>query len=171
MVYVYKDSMGNSNWRIGYALLAVALAAVILGGCKPRSHTRQEWLNPQYKNADTFHGSVFLSASRPLCAFCHGRNLEGRKIWSIEVPGCSTCHFGPAGARAPSGASWDHVSAGHYMQEDSGGVCDACHQLYKSYGLEPQSCHGCHAHVTGQPWLDPKSPQYHGKSGRQCASL
>lgn len=161
--------MGNRNRRIGCALFAVTLAAIAFGGCKPKTHTSEEWLNPEYKNADTFHGSVFLNSSRPLCSVCHGRNLEGRKTGRVDVPGCSTCHFGPGGARVPQGASWAHGAADHSTQAASGSVCDACHQVYTSYGLEPQACHPCHepgaaAHELGQPWMDKKESGYHGAS-------
>jgi predicted CxxxxCH...CXXCH cytochrome family protein len=167
--------MGNSSRRMEYTLVAIGMAALVLGGCKPRTHTREEWLNPAYKNEDTFHGSVFVSSSRPLCAVCHGRNLEGRKIGRIEVPGCSTCHFSPGGARVPQGVAWTHGSTGHSKQESSGSVCDACHQVYASYGLEPKSCHGCHnlgvgAHALGQPWLDRKSQEFHATSALECSN-
>ncbi len=167
--------MGNSNRRIGYALFAVTLACIVFGGCKPKTHTSEEWLNPEFKNADTFHGSVFLNSSRPLCSVCHGRKLEGRKTGRVDVPGCSTCHFGPVGARVPQGGSWVHGAADHSTQAASGSVCDACHQVYTSYGLEPQACHPCHStpntedHELGQSWLDGKSPAFHGTSTLECS--
>jgi hypothetical protein len=53
-------------------------------------------------------------------------------------------------------------------------VCNQCHTLERSYGNGPAACHDCHGkqygHVLGQPWLDPKSAEFHGDSTLTCSS-
>jgi predicted CxxxxCH...CXXCH cytochrome family protein len=53
-------------------------------------------------------------------------------------------------------------------------VCNQCHSLERSYGNGPASCHDCHTHEKGQPWMDKKEPGYHGASvggdAAQCSA-
>ena len=112
------------------------------------------WLNPKSSN---FHGKSTLD-----CSSCHNTATE-----------CSSCHFGATGSKIPAGSSWAHGTTPHNQLASSEAVCNRCHELDRRYGNGPATCHDCHAqqsHVTGKPWLDPKSSQFHGNSSLSCSS-
>ncbi len=70
--------------------------------------------------------------------------------------------------KSPTGPTWTHGTTPHNQLAASEAVCNKCHTLERSYGNGPAACHDCHGtqsdHVLGQPWLDPKSAQFHGNS-------
>ena len=164
----------NSSMRRRYvvALSALVMATALLSGaCKPWTHDA-EWTNPQFKDTKDFHGTVVINrGSTTLCKACHGSDLKGLG----EIPGCYKCHFGPEGSRSPSGSSWNHGMAQHESLRPEEPMCNTCHELYRSNGLAPNTCHDCHSispetHPLGQSWLDKKSPDFHGKSTLDCST-
>ena len=164
----------NSSMRRRYvvALSAMVMATALLSGaCKPWTHDA-EWTNPQLKGTRDFHGTVVINrGSSTLCKACHGSDLKGLG----EIPGCYKCHFGPEGSRSPSGSSWNHGMAQHENLRPEEPRCNTCHELYRSNGLAPNTCHDCHSispetHPLGQSWLDKKSPDFHGKSTLDCST-
>jgi len=135
----------------------------------------EEWSNPEFKDTRDFHGTVVKNRGNNtlMCKICHGADLNG----STDNPGCYVCHFGPDGSRSPSGSLWGHGLFEHNRQISEQTVCNTCHDLYRSYGLNPGACHDCHAiapapglHPMGQTWLDRKSEEFHGKSTLMCSS-
>jgi hypothetical protein len=115
----------------------------------------QVWLDPK---SNQFHGESILN-----CASCHDLTAD-----------CTQCHFGASGSKVPDGSNWLHgYNDGHKNFEGFQGVCTKCHDLDRSYGNPPASCHDCHEiikHPTGKTWLDPKSTQFHGDSSLTCSS-
>lgn len=132
--------------------------------------TGQTWLD---KNSPTFHGSVAKN-DLASCAQCHGDDYAG----GLSGVSCSQCHFGPAGSKVPEGETWIHGTTPHSSLALYSAVCNQCHELNRSYGNEPSTCHDCHgsgvAHPTGQSWLDKNSSTFHGAEANsdltQCAA-
>ncbi len=115
----------------------------------------QAWLDE--KQTETFHGNSTLN-----CADCHDLDVK-----------CVQCHFGQDGSHVPAGVTWEHGTVPHDDQAiiDANAVCNTCHELNRSYGNGPESCHDCHIHETGQPWLDEKqTATFHGNSTLECAA-
>jgi DMSO/TMAO reductase YedYZ molybdopterin-dependent catalytic subunit len=83
----------------------------------------QSWLN---KTSPDFHGLSQLS-----CTDCHSAATE-----------CYACHFGPTGSTSPPG--WTHGTFPHGSVTEHAPVCNACHDLNRTYGHEPSGCHDCH---------------------------
>ena len=83
----------------------------------------EPWLN---KTSPDFHGDSLLN-----CADCHDLSIR-----------CNECHFGASGSKAPPG--WTHGTFPHDYLTDSAPVCTTCHDLNRSYGNGPASCHDCH---------------------------
>ena len=114
----------------------------------------QAWLDPMITG---FHGQSSLD-----CTDCHYPSTD-----------CTVCHFDATGSRTPPGSNWTHGNNDNHKNfEPFQDVCNACHDLNRSFNNPPVSCHDCHPTVThplGQIWLDPKSPQHHGQSGLDCA--
>jgi hypothetical protein len=103
-------------------------------------------------------GANFHGASSLTCSECHQTDLF-----------CSQCHFGPAGVKVPSGASYTHGDYPHdfLMLTTTGEVCDRCHTITKSYTAQPSTCHNCHEtppvpHPMGQEWISSQGAQFHG---------
>jgi predicted CxxxxCH...CXXCH cytochrome family protein len=169
-------SVRNKHAKLFYFIFMVLMVAVACTGCKktekPYNHRSETWLNPIYNAGPGSHGGIVQKrGSTVLCALCHGRQLQGEN----GLPGCDTCHFGPDGSRTPDAAAWQHGIASHATRKSEGAVCNACHDLYRSYGLGPKTCHNCHEgsnapHQAGQPWLDRKNADFHGASSLQCSS-
>ncbi|MEI6127547.1 MAG: hypothetical protein WCQ99_13460, partial [Pseudomonadota bacterium] len=134
---------------------------------------QENWTNPQAKNSGSFHSDeIKKRGNANLCRGCHGLSLKGTK----QTPSCYDCHFGPDGSRSPQGAGWIHGAIPHATLAGSEQVCNACHTLYRSYGLNPAACHDCHTtspppapHPLGKEWLDNKSTDFHGKSTLACS--
>ena len=129
------------------------------------------WINTQYLNTADFHGTVAMEQGTEVCESCHGEDLNGKE----GVSGCYRCHFGPDGSRVPEDAVWLHSQTRHQEFESDREVCNACHDLERSFGTGPVVCHNCHGdgtqHVLGQPWLDRKSPDFHGTADVEaCAN-
>ncbi|HKI51129.1 MAG TPA: hypothetical protein VJ995_03570 [Geothermobacteraceae bacterium] len=130
------------------------------------SHPKgQAWLDP---NSATFHGDAAL-ADIDSCKQCHGADYLG----GIAGRSCSECHFGPTGSRVPSGSGWAHGTIPHNSLATSIAVCNACHDLNRSFGNGPSSCHDCHGsggsgHVTGAAWMDKSLTTFHGNSSLDC---
>ena len=154
----------------------VLIIAVTCAGCKkteaPKNHSNEKWLNPLYNPGPGSHGGIVQKmGGTTLCSVCHGKQLQGQN----GTPGCATCHFGPDGNRSPNPSVWQHGTIPHASLAPYQAVCNACHDLYRSYALGPKTCHNCHEgstapHQTGQPWLDRKSADFHGASTLQCSS-
>jgi hypothetical protein len=130
-------------------LIILLIVSLLCGAC---SHPLDEpFLN---KTSPKFHGNSSLN-----CAICHDLILE-----------CSECHFGASGGKSPS--DWNHGTVPHDQLASSETVCNKCHDLNRSYGNGPNSCHDCHdlsdTHVTGEPWLNKTSPDFHGNSPLNC---
>jgi DMSO/TMAO reductase YedYZ molybdopterin-dependent catalytic subunit len=90
----------------------------------PDTHLMGEpWLN---KTSPDFHGVSLLN-----CADCHDLSIR-----------CYECHFGASGSKSPPG--WTHGTVPHDYLTDSAPVCTTCHDLNRSYGNGPISCHDCH---------------------------
>jgi hypothetical protein len=123
----------------------------------------QAWLDP---NSATFHGSDPTVPDG--CASCHGSDFLGG---SAGVS-CFDCHFGPTGSRIPAGSSWTHGTVPHDTLAANEAVCNACHDLNRSYGNGPTSCHDCHGtvsgHATGATWMDKSLSTFHGNSSLDC---
>ncbi len=85
--------------------------------------TGQAWLD---KKSSQFHGNSSLD-----CAQCHSMPAD-----------CTECHFGANGQRSPDG--WTHGFTGHRSYSNQAAVCTTCHNLNRSYGNAPGSCHDCH---------------------------
>lgn len=84
------------------------------------------WLD---KDSSEFHGQSDLA-----CNTCHDTTVY-----------CNACHFGPSGSRIPAGSSWTHgLNEGHRSFESLQIVCYRCHNLNRSYGHPPGTCHDCH---------------------------
>ena len=119
------------------------------------------WLDTQFLKTKDFHGTVALEQGTEVCEPCHGIDLTGKE----GVFGCYHCHFGPNGSRVPENADWQHGQDRHMEFETDQAVCNVCHDVERSFGTGPPSCHDCHGdgetHVLGQPWLDRKSPDFH----------
>jgi len=155
-------------------IMLFILLSLLVGGCSSDNpnaglvHGRA-WTNPDPLSAATFHGVDVTINGLGECRACHGSDLNG----SANIPGCTTCHFTFTGGRVPVGSSWTHGTSPHSSEAPSGPVCNRCHDVYRSYGLAPPACHDCHGsglnHVTGQPWLDSASPDFHGNSSLTCA--
>ncbi len=89
--------------------------------------TGQAWLD---KNNLQFHGEV----SQEDCSTCHDLNEK-----------CSQCHFDETGSKAPAGSGWNHGdNEEHREYERYDDICNQCHDLNRSYGNDPSSCHDCH---------------------------
>jgi hypothetical protein len=87
----------------------------------------QPWLD---KNSPDFHGATALAD----CSDCH--NLSQK---------CFQCHFGQDGSKSPPGTGWSHGdNSEHEDYESYQNTCNLCHDLNRSYGNEPASCHDCH---------------------------
>ena len=168
--------MGNNPAKLLCCVFMAFVVVIACTGCKktekPYNHRSTTWLNPIYNAGPGSHGGIVQKrGSTVLCALCHGRQLQGEN----GLPGCDTCHFGPDGRRTPDTSVWQHGIASHETRKSDEAVCNACHDLYRSYGFGPKTCHNCHdgsnaLHQTGQPWLDRKSADFHGKSTLQCSS-
>ena len=131
----------------------------------------QTWSNPQFINAEPFHGSEVVTQGTASCVKCHDIDGEGQK----DIPGCFKCHFSPDGSKVPEGSDWTHGEEGHMEFEENQSVCNRCHEVERSFGTGPGICHNCHGpgetHVLGQAWLDSKSPQFHGPVPQdECAN-
>ncbi|MDO9264688.1 MAG: hypothetical protein Q7U02_12030 [Desulfosalsimonadaceae bacterium] len=129
------------------------------------------WTDPTRKGTTQYHGTYVETSGTDSCKTCHGSSLQG----TADISGCSTvCHFGPGGETSPPGSDWPHGSSPHSGLSTQEQVCNKCHTVMRQYNLGPAACHDCHGqginHPLGQPWLDPKSSQFHGKSGLNCAS-
>jgi hypothetical protein len=58
---------------------------------------------------------------------------------------CFQCHFGQDGSKSPQGSGWNHGdNSEHEDYESYQDTCNLCHDLNRSYGNEPESCHDCH---------------------------
>jgi len=161
--------------KISKISFVIALFLLALTGCGSESNQAAPgggtggnqvhplaWLNPL--DAD-FHGIAFTTQGSDACASCHGLDLGG----SGAVPGCDTCHFDLADftSRVPVGTTWVHGTIPHSQFLTQGDVCNSCHDALRQFpGQGPASCHDCHVgvatHPTGQAWLDPNSPTFHG---------
>ena len=87
----------------------------------------QPWLD---KNSPDFHGATTLAD----CSNCH-----------ILSQKCSQCHFGEDGSQSPPGSGWTHGNnSEHENYESYEDTCNLCHNLNRSYGNDPASCHDCH---------------------------
>ena len=131
----------------------------------------QTWSNPQFINAEPFHGSEVVTQGTASCVKCHDIDGEGQK----DIPGCFKCHFSPDGSKVPEGSDWTHGEEGHMEFEENQSVCNRCHEVERSFGTGPGICHNCHGpgetHVLGQAWLDSNSPQFHGPVPQdECAN-
>lgn len=92
------------------------------GATHPRG---QPWLD---KKSVEFHGDSTI-----VCANCH-----------TVATYCSTCHFGAGGSRVPPGSGWTHARRNHDNYEAYQAVCNACHNVNRTYGNAPGTCHNCH---------------------------
>lgn len=133
-------------------------------------HT-EDWYNPQYLSNTVFHGTEVKRQGTSACSKCHEIYSEGQE----NIPGCFKCHFGPDGSREPVSADWAHGLERHEAFPDDQAVCNSCHEVGRSFGTGPGICHNCHGsgeeHILGQPWLDPKSAQFHGPLPQdECAN-
>ena len=131
----------------------------------------ENWYNPQYVKDASFHGTKVKAEGELSCMKCHETN--GRGIQTI--PGCYTCHFGAEGSKTPAGSDWTHGLSGHKQYQDDQTVCNACHEVGRSFVSSPGICHNCHGsgenHVMGQVWLDKNNAQFHGIQPQQdCAT-
>ncbi|MEI6972212.1 MAG: hypothetical protein WCL44_11945 [bacterium] len=113
--------------------------------------TGQSWLD---RKLATFHG-IPAAQNLAQCAACHGNDYQG----GTSGVSCYRCHFGPSGSKAPAGGGWTHGTAPHSSLGAHEAVCSECHDLDRSYGNGPASCHDCHessvTHQTGSSWLLP----------------
>ncbi len=111
------------------------------------------WLDPMISG---FHGQSDLD-----CGYCHYLGTY-----------CIQCHFGATGSRVPAGSNWAHgENDGHKDFEAFQNICTTCHNLNRSWGNPPASCHDCHPtvnHPLGQPWLDKNSSEFHGRNDLDC---
>ncbi len=171
----YKN--GHVMQRSNLMRLSIFLAGIVFlfSACKPGQKVwthDEEWANPEYRGTREFHGTVVKNRGNTLlCKVCHGASLQGNE----EVRGCYECHFGPDGGRTPDGSAWQHGLILHDIQSPKEPVCNSCHELYRNYGLNPGTCHDCHAiapelHPLGKSFLDKKSTEFHGKSTLVCSS-
>lgn len=131
----------------------------------------EDWCNPQYVNNAVFHGTEVKRQGASSCVKCHDIYSEGQE----NIPGCFKCHFGPDGSREPVGSDWVHGLERHEGYQNDQAVCNSCHDVGRSFGTGPGICHNCHGsgdeHIMGQPWLDYKSPQFHGDTPQdECAN-
>jgi len=111
--------------RNHFLLIILLIVSLLCGAC---SHPLDEpFLN---KTSPKFHGNSSLN-----CAICHDLILE-----------CSECHFGASGIKSPS--DWNHGTVPHDQLASSETVCNKCHDLNRSYGNGPNSCHDCHGSST-----------------------
>ena len=87
----------------------------------------QAWLD---KNSPDFHGRTGLVD----CSNCHDLSQK-----------CFQCHFGQNGSKSPPGSGWTHGDNNEHRDYESyQNTCNLCHDLNRSYGNEPPSCHDCH---------------------------
>jgi len=101
----------------------------------------QTWSNPQFVNAEPFHGSQVVMQGTASCVKCHDIDGKGQR----NIPGCFKCHFGPTGSQAPIGSGWLHGNnKRHEDFENQIDTCNQCHRLNRSYGNGPARCHDCH---------------------------
>jgi hypothetical protein len=109
------------------------------------------------KTSATFHGDDPQAG----CADCHD-----------PVTDCSSCHFDASGSKAPQGTGWTHGNnPQHAVYTSDQATCNTCHDLNRSYGNGPESCHDCHAtHDTGQAFLDKNSSTFHGDESQTGCS-
>lgn len=113
--------------------------------------TGQAWLD---KKSSIFHG---IDAAQDLaqCAACHGGDYRG----GTSGVSCFRCHFTAMGGRVPDGHSWSHGTTPHEALTSFDSVCNQCHDVNRTYGNAPSSCHDCHGietgHATGSGWLLP----------------
>lgn len=170
----------NITWLLVTGITLLSL----LGGCSSRGGSDSDeptvqvhgvsWTAPQANGPTEFHGTAATDQGASSCAPCHGADLQGYK----DAPGCTECHFDPAGARVPTGVSWDHGNTSHAALLAEGETCNGCHASLRAVGQGPDNCHDCHVvdnHPLGQAWLDPGRPDFHGTqaeedlaSCRQC---
>ena len=120
-------------------------------GLSALHETGEDLLN---KTSSDFHGSSDLT-----CIDCHDLAAD-----------CSGCHFGSSGNKSPS--DWVHGTTPHGQFVVNGPVCNSCHDLNRSLGKGPDTCHDCHglpvSHATGEPWLNKGNPDFHGSSELTC---
>jgi hypothetical protein len=87
----------------------------------------QAWLD---KNSQLFHGDASLDN----CSECHTLSQA-----------CFECHFGANGSKTPPGYGWNHGNnEDHRLHASYAAVCNQCHNLNRSYGNPPETCHDCH---------------------------
>ena len=160
-----------------YGLIIFGVSLMIIGCTNANNdapssgsvHTKA-WNNPELLASNDFHGTQANQNGSDSCRLCHGKNLTG----SGDIQGCFDCHFGPNGSQIPSESGWIHGQNQHELYETQKNVCNACHEIRRQYGLDPQACHDCHGpgtyHPLGQDWLDRNSLQFHGNEPTNACS-
>lgn len=124
--------------------------------------TGAAWLD---KARSGYHGAV-AGADIESCKTCHGSNLQGGN----SGVSCTACHFDSTGGKVPSGSSWQHGTTPHGNLSSGQAVCNSCHNVNRSYGHEPESCHDCHLsadHPVGRNWLSKGVFGFHGDIAKQ----
>ena len=107
-------------------------------------------------NSPDFHGTGVLDT----CSSCHDVSVK-----------CWQCHFGSSGSRVPPGSSWTHGNnSAHADYVASQATCNQCHDLNRTYGNGPASCHDCHLHATGEAYLDKTGAAFHGDQAQDGCS-
>jgi hypothetical protein len=100
------------------------------------------------RGSSNFHGTGSIDT----CSNCHDVSTK-----------CYQCHFGSSGSKSPQGSGWTHGNnTQHANYVSSQATCNECHDLNRSYGNGPTSCHDCHQHDTGKVYLDKDSGSFHG---------
>ena len=154
-------------------LIFIAVCGALLFGCSEQRTNAPDSDAPHSvafrfePGSQDFHGEPVADSGAESCQICHEAELTGNEA----VPGCSACHFGPDGSRTPADSDWEHGTIPHDHLQESGEVCNSCHQVNRDSGNGPNACHDCHEfHPTGQEWLDKKNTDFHGNSALECAA-
>jgi len=171
---MFRNIAYNRYYRVSLMVLSFLIMACSEKNADAPDYNKvhtEAWYNTQYLNEALFHGTEVKTQGTDSCIKCHNIYGEGRE----NIPGCYKCHFGPDGSKVPRDSIWVHGLERHEEFSDDESVCNNCHEVGRSFGTGPGICHNCHGsgetHVLGQPWLDPKSAQFHGPVPQdECAN-